>query len=98
MVVGSLCMELHLPASRSLKAKRSEVRPILDGVRARFRISAAEVAHQDTWQRTALGFAVVSASAAQVDSVLDDVERFVWSRPGVDVLDATRAWMEEDTQ
>jgi uncharacterized protein YlxP (DUF503 family) len=98
MVVGSLCIELHLPASRSLKAKRAEVRPILDGVRQRFRISAAEVAHQDTWQRAALGFAVVSSSTAQVDNVLDEVERFVWSRPGVDVLDATRAWMEEDSQ
>jgi len=97
MVVGGLLMDLHLPASGSLKAKRAEVRPILDGARHRFRISAAEVDHQDTWQRSALGFAVVSASAAQVAAVLDDVERFVWSRPGVEVLDASRTWMEEDS-
>lgn len=97
MVVGSLLVELHLPQSASLKAKRAELRPILDGVRSRFRISAAEVDHQDTWQRTALGFAVVSASAGQVEQVLDEVERFVWSRPGVEVLDARRAWIEEDT-
>ncbi len=90
-------MDLHLPASGSLKAKRAEVRPILDGARHRFRISAAEVDHQDTWQRSALGFAVVSASAAQVAAVLDDVERFVWSRPGVEVLNASRTWMEEDS-
>lgn len=96
MVVGSLCVDLHLPQSTSLKAKRAEIRPILDGVRHRFRISAAEVDHQDTWQRTSLGFAVVSSSAAQVESVLDEVERYVWSRPGVEVLDATRAWIEED--
>lgn len=96
MVVGSLCVDLHLPQSTSLKSKRAEIRPILDGVRHRFRISAAEVDHQDTWQRTSLGFAVVSSSAAQVESVLDEVERYVWSRPGVEVLDATRAWIEED--
>ncbi|WCO65408.1 DUF503 domain-containing protein [Iamia majanohamensis] len=96
MVVGTLRVELHLPQSRSLKAKRAEVRPILDGVRARYRISAAEVDHQDTWQRTALGFAVVSSSGAQVTEVLDEVERYVWSRPGIEVLDADRAWMEED--
>ena len=96
MVVGSLCLELHLPGSGSLKGKRAEIRPILDGVRHRFKISAAEVDHQDTWQRTSLGFAVVSSSAAQVESVLDEVERFVWSRPGIEVLAATRAWMEED--
>lgn len=96
MVVGSMLLELHIPASRSLKAKRAELRPILDGVRHRFRISAAEVDHHDTWQRSALGFAAVSASATQVEQLLDEVERFVWSRPGVDVIDARRAWMEED--
>ena len=96
MVVGSMRVELHLPASGSLKAKRAELRPILDGARHRFRISAAEVDHHDTWQRSALGFAAVSASATQVEQVLDEVERFVWSRPGVDVIDARRAWMEED--
>lgn len=96
MVVGTLRVELHLPQSRSLKAKRAEVRPILDGVRAKYRISAAEVDHQDTWQRAALGFAVVSNSGAQVTEVLDEVERYVWSRPGIEVLDADRAWMEED--
>lgn len=96
MVVGSLRMELHLPTSGSLKAKRAELRPILDGVRHRFRVSAAEVDHQDTWQRASLGFAAVSGSATVVAKVLDDVETYVWSRPGVDVLDAHRAWIEED--
>jgi len=96
MVVGSLLLELHIPASGSLKAKRAELRPILDGVRHRFRISAAEVDHHDTWQRSALGFAAVSAHAGQVEQLLDEVERFVWSRPGVDVIDSRRAWMEED--
>jgi uncharacterized protein YlxP (DUF503 family) len=96
MVVGSLRIELRVPDSGSLKAKRAEIRPILDGVRHRFVVSAAEVDHQDTWQRSALGFAVVSATGAQVERVLDDVERFVWSRPGIEVLDATRAWLEED--
>lgn len=96
MVVGSLRVDLHLPQSRSLKAKRAEIRPILDGVRAKYRISAAEVDHQDTWQRTSLGFAVVSSSGAQVQEVLDEVERYVWSRPGIEVLDARRDWLEEE--
>lgn len=96
MVVGTLRVELHLPQSRSLKAKRAEIRPILDGVRAKYRISAAEVDHQDTWQRSALGFAVVSSSGAQISEVLDEVERYVWSRPGIEVLDVARAWMDEE--
>ena len=39
------------PQSRSLKAKRAAIRPIVDGLRHRFRISVAEVDHQDQWQR-----------------------------------------------
>lgn len=97
MVVGCLRMELHVPHSGSLKAKRAELRPILDAARHRFPVAAAEVGHQDTWQRATLGFAAISAGAAKVTEVLDEVERFVWSRPGVEVLDAHRTWMEEDT-
>lgn len=88
--------DLHLPACRSLKEKRQVLRPLLDGARQRFRVSIAETAHQEQWQRAALGVAVVSASASQAEEWLDDLERFVWSRPDVEVLDAERQWMEFD--
>ena len=43
VLVLALAVELHLPACRSLKDRRAVVRPILDGARHRFRVSAAEV-------------------------------------------------------
>ena len=43
--------DLHIPQSRSLKAKRAAIRPIVDGLRHRFHVSVAEVDHQDQWQR-----------------------------------------------
>jgi uncharacterized protein YlxP (DUF503 family) len=49
-------------------------------------VSAAEVAHQDKWQRAGLGFAVVSSSYRHASEVLEHVERFVLSFPQVDVL------------
>jgi len=70
------------------------ITPILDGARHRYRVAAAEVDHQDKWQRAALGVAVVSDSASHVESVGDSVERFVWSFPEVEVLDAVWTWME----
>jgi uncharacterized protein len=88
-------IDLHLPESRSLKAKRSQVRPIVDGIRARHRISVAEVDHQDSWQLASIGVAIVSGSAAACASVADEVERFVWSRPDVEVLGVDRSWLEE---
>ena len=93
----SRCASPAPPVCGSLKAKRAELRPIVEGARQRFRVSAAEVEHQDTWQRAVLGFAAVCASARPGRAVMDEVERFVWSFPEVEVIDAERTWMEEDT-
>jgi uncharacterized protein len=94
MVVGAMAFELHLPDVHSLKEKRAVVRPIVDGARRRFAVSAAEVDHQDLWQRATLAMAVVSGTESQARDVLDAVERFVWSFVEVEVVDATLRWME----
>jgi uncharacterized protein YlxP (DUF503 family) len=94
MVVGALAFELHLPDVHSLKEKRAVVRPIVDGARRRFAVSAAEVDHQDLWQRATLAMAVVSGTESQARDVLDAVERFVWSFVEVEVVDTTLRWME----
>jgi len=92
--VLSLSIDLHLPEVRSLKAKRSIVRPLVEGARRRFGVAAAEVDFQDQWQRTVLGFAVVSGREGHAVEVIDEVERFVWSHPEVQVLSSERRWLE----
>ena len=87
-------VELRLPESRSLKSKRALVKPILERARQRFSVSAAEVDHHDQWQRASLGVATVSATAHHAEEVLDEVERFVWSRPDVEVISTERGWLE----
>ena len=82
--------DLHLPAVHSLKEKRAVIRPILDGARHRFQVAAAEVDHQDQWQRAGLGMAAVGSTIGHVGEVLDRVERFVWSFPEVEVLSSER--------
>ena len=96
MHVCALSMDLHLPASRSLKAKRAVVKPIVEGCRSRFGVAAAEVGHQDQWQRSELAFAAVADSPSHVEVVLDAVERFVWSHPELEVSAAGRSWLESD--
>lgn len=95
MPVGALRLELRLPATQSLKEKRAVVRPILEGARHRYRVAAAEVAHQDQWQRAGVAVAAVAASPGHVTDVLDKVERFVWSFPEIEVLAAERSWLED---
>jgi uncharacterized protein YlxP (DUF503 family) len=88
--------ELHIPVSRSLKAKRAAIKPIVDGVRHRFRLSVAEVDHLDTWQRAAIAVAVVAADHRHVTEVLDEVERFVSTRSDVELLDIHITWLDTD--
>ena len=93
MHVACCELELHLPDVHSLKEKRAVLRPILEGARRRFAVAAAEVDHQDLWQRATLGMAAVSGSARHAQEVLDAVERFVWSFPEVDVIASQRDWL-----
>ena len=91
MFVGIVRVELHIPASRSLKDKRSVVRGLKDRIRTRVHAAVAEVDHQDLWQRAALGVAVVSGERSQVDEQLQSVRRLVDSTPGAELLD----WQEQ---
>ena len=88
-------LELHIPTSRSLKEKRAVLRPIVEGLRHRFQISVAEVGYQDKWQRALVGMAVVSDSYGHAVEVLDNVERWVWSKPEIEVTRFETEWVDD---
>ena len=97
LYVCAMTIDILIPESRSLKAKRSTVKHLVEACRTRFAVAAAEVDFQDQWQRSELGFAAVSGTRSQVESVLDSVERFVWSHPGLEVIGTRWDWLEPDT-
>ena len=80
----------------SLKEKRAVIRPILDGARNRYRVASAEVGAHDVWQRAVLGVSTVGATVGHVEEILDEVERFVWSFPEVEVVSAERMWADAE--
>jgi uncharacterized protein len=94
MFVLALEVELRIVDAHSLKDKRQVVKSLVETARRRFGISAAEVGRQESWQRATLGFAVVASSARQATLVIDEIDRFVWSQPGVEVVSAERTWLE----
>jgi uncharacterized protein YlxP (DUF503 family) len=94
--VLALRVELHLPGCRTLKDKRSVVRPVVDGIRVRHRVSVAEVGHQDEYQSATVGVALVSGSVRTCEELADEIERFVWSRPDLEVVEIARTWLEDD--
>jgi uncharacterized protein len=92
---GTAVFDLLLPGdSRSLKAKRSYVRPIIAALR-KYEVAAAEVGLTDLHGRTEIGVAVVAADAAHVGEVLTACERLIFGRPEVEVL-ATRRRLHGD--
>jgi uncharacterized protein len=87
---GTALFDLLLPGdSRSLKVKRSYVRPIVAALR-RFEVSAAEVGALDRHGRAQIGVAVVAADARHVGEVLDTCEREVAARPEIELLSVRR--------
>jgi len=90
-------LDVRLPQCHSLKEKRAVVKTVLQGAARRYSVAAAEVAHQDKWQRAEFGFAAVAGSEAHVREVLDAVERFVWSFPEIEVVGSSWRWLEDDS-
>ncbi|WP_298181426.1 DUF503 domain-containing protein [Saccharomonospora sp.] len=90
MFVGTLELDVLLGDVRSLKQKRSAVRPILAELRKRYEVAVAEVGHQDLYRRSLLGVATVAADGAHVRDILDACERLVAERPEIELLSAHR--------
>jgi uncharacterized protein YlxP (DUF503 family) len=86
--VGSLELDLLLGDVRSLKQKRSLVRPVVAELRRRYDVSAAEAGHLDLHRRALVGVAVVAADRTHCAEVLDACERLVAGRPEVELLSA----------
>jgi uncharacterized protein len=93
---AAVTFDLHVPESRSLKAKRAVIRPIVDGLRHRFHLSVAETGHLDQWQRAEIGIAIVAATDDRVREILDTVERFVATAAGVEIVATEVAWFDPD--
>ncbi|MCU1541711.1 MAG: hypothetical protein JWM01_2658 [Arthrobacter sp.] len=81
---------------RSLKEKRSVVRPVLAEVKRRFDVSVAEAGLQDQYRRTVIGVGLVSADRAHLIEVLAAVERFMAARPELELLSARQREIRSD--
>ena len=92
MIVGLCRIDLFLPESRSLKAKRQVIKGLKDRIRNRFNVSVAEVEHQSLWQRATLGLAMVSEERGYIDRTLRQVLNHVQAEPRLLVLDHAFEW------
>ena len=87
MYVGTLVLDILLGDVRSLKQKRSAVRPVVAELR-RLDVAVAETGHLDLHRRAEVGVAVVAADAEHCRRVLETAERTVAGHPELELLSA----------
>ena len=63
-----------------MKGKRAELNRVKALLRERLHVSVAEVAHQDSWQRSTLAVAIAARSAALAQDTVDTVQRALDAR------------------
>ena len=88
MVVGIGVIDLMVHESSSLKTKRRVIKSILGRVRSKFDLSIAEVGDQDKWQKSRLGFAVISNEGGHAHRMLETVIGFVENLHLAEVINA----------
>ena len=64
-MLGILTLHLHIPGCKSLKEKRSQLKPLLSRLHKEFNISVAEMDAHDVWQSTVIACAVVGNDKAK---------------------------------
>jgi uncharacterized protein YlxP (DUF503 family) len=95
MRAAALRVELHLPTPQSLKEKRALLRPVIEGMRRLGSYSVAEVGHHDTWQRAAIGVAIVAPDSEGLAQQVSKLHRYLESRLEVEVLDVFLSELED---
>lgn len=86
LTAALVTVEVHVPASGSLKAKRGVLKQLIAALRRELNVSVAEVDHQDLWQRATLGVAIAAGSEVGARTVAQQVEKIVYREPRVEII------------
>lgn len=71
MFVATCLITLELDGVRSLKEKRSIIKPVIARLQREFNLSVAEVDGHDTWGMAVIGLAAVGNDKAYLHSLLE---------------------------
>ena len=88
MSIGVLTLQLQLPGCKSLKEKRSRLKPLISRLHREFNISVAELSYQDIWDEATIGCVMISNDHQFSESSLQTVIHWVdknW--PDVSLVD-----------
>ena len=77
MSIGILTLEIQLPGCKSLKEKRSRLKPLLTRIHREFNVSVAELARMDSWDEATIGCTVISNNHQYTQNSLEAITRWL---------------------
>jgi len=87
MSIGILTLHIRFPNRKSLKNKRSFIKPIISRLQNEFNLSVAEVGRLDSWKESIIACVVVSNSKSHCEQVLQKVKSFTLrSWPDINII------------
>ncbi|MEE6177682.1 DUF503 domain-containing protein [Mycobacterium sp. 050134] len=96
MWIGWLEFDVLLGDVRSLKQKRSFIRPVVAELQRKLSVSAAETGAHELYRRAGIGVAMVSGDRGHAVDVLDAAERLVAGHPEFELLSVRRSLLRSD--
>lgn len=92
MLVGTLCVQVHIPGATSLKDKRRIVKGMITKVQNRFNVSIAELDNEDLWRRATIGVAMIGDSQEHIERQLQFVLNFLDAETRWEVMQVHLDW------
>jgi uncharacterized protein YlxP (DUF503 family) len=88
LVIGSLILHLSLPGIRSLKSKRSILKPLLHRIHRQFNVSSAEIERNDDWDEAIIACVCVGNENGYIQRMLQSIVDFIPPLfPNVEIID-----------
>jgi len=87
MFIGTLQVELLIPDSESLKGKRLVLKSLKQRLTNKFNVSVAEIDHNELWQRSAIGIAMVGNKQKFLTESMQNILNFIDDEDKTEILD-----------
>jgi len=76
-MIGILTIHLRLAGCKSLKEKRSLIKPLLARLQREFNISVAEMGMQDQWSDAIIACSMIGNDGAHLQRSLDTIRKWI---------------------
>lgn len=92
MTVMGLKLHLYLPGVTSLKEKRRLIKSLLDKIKNKYNVAAAEVQGQDMWQRSVIGVVSVSNDRKSIEKRFTSIIALVDKKSGIELMKSEKVY------